>query len=236
MGDSAQTRLVRKLDLERFLGQIKSHPSPKVSLEQYTTSETAAATMLYLAAYNYGDIVGKRVLDLGCGTGRLALGAAFLGAKVVVGVDIDKTAVLSAIGNAFNVGMQGRVQWVNGDINTIQGRFDTVVQNPPFGVQRRAADRKFLEKALEVGRAIYSFHNHPTFNKQLMARLGASARLLQVDPDAFLKQFIESHNGRIEAVYALPLVIPKMFSFHTKARQEIAVDLYVIKAEIRNGN
>jgi putative methylase len=231
MGDFAQARLVRKLDLERFLGRIKPHPSPNASLEQYTTSETVAATMLYLAAYNNGDIVGKKVLDLGCGTGRLALGAAFLGAKVVVGIDIDKTAVLSAIGNASNVGMKDEVQWVNGDIDAIQGRFDTVVQNPPFGVQRRAADRKFLEKALELGCAIYSFHNHPTFDKQLMVKLRASTGLLQVEPDAFLKRFIEALNGRIEAVYALPLVIPKMFSFHTKAKQEIAVDLYVIKVE-----
>jgi predicted RNA methylase len=32
-------------------------------------------------------------LDLGCGTGRLALASAFLGAKSVVGIDINKTAI-----------------------------------------------------------------------------------------------------------------------------------------------
>jgi putative methylase len=93
MGEPAQTRLIRKLDLERFLSKVKPHPSPNVDLEQYTLSESTAANMLYLAAYTYDDIVGNRVLDLGCGTGRLALAAAFLGAESIVGVDIDRTAV-----------------------------------------------------------------------------------------------------------------------------------------------
>ena len=80
MGSATQKRLIRKLDLERFLSTIKPHSNPKANLEQYTITESTAATMLYLAAYTYCDIIGKRVLDLGCGTGRLALGAAFLGA------------------------------------------------------------------------------------------------------------------------------------------------------------
>jgi len=84
MGKPSQKRIIRKLDLERFLSEIEINPSPKASLEQYTISEHVAADMLYLAAYGNGDIVNKTVLDLGCGTGRLALGTAFLGAKMVV--------------------------------------------------------------------------------------------------------------------------------------------------------
>ena len=100
MGKPAQKRLIRKLDLELFLSQINPHPEPTASLEQYTISESVAATMLYLAAYNYDDIIGRTVLDLGCGTGRLAMGAAFLGAESVVGVDIDKAAIKMACANS----------------------------------------------------------------------------------------------------------------------------------------
>ncbi len=103
MGEPAQKRLIRKLDLERFLSKVKPNPSPNVDLEQYTLSESAAASVLYLAAYSCRDIVGKRVLDLGCGSGRLALGAAFLGAESVVGVDIDKAVVKVAFENSVQV-------------------------------------------------------------------------------------------------------------------------------------
>ena len=232
MGTHAQKRLIRKLDLELFLSKIKPHPSPNVKLEQYTTSETVAATMLYLAAYNYGDIEGKSVLDLGCGTGRLALTAAFMGTKSTVGIDIDKSAVKVAIENSQATDLEGKVDWVIGDIDAVTGKFDTVLQNPPFGVQKHSADRRFIEKALQLGSTIFSLHNHPYGDKQLSSRLkAASARLLQVDASPFLQRLIERNGGRIEAVYALPFVIPRMFDFHTRARHEVVIDLYVIKKQ-----
>ncbi|MFB3888955.1 MAG: METTL5 family protein [Candidatus Bathyarchaeia archaeon] len=230
MGEPAQKRLVRKLDLERFLSGIPPHPSPKAQLEQYTISEAAAATVLYLAAYTYGDIIDKRVLDLGCGTGRLALGAAFLGADAVVGIDIDKTAVQIALASSVKAGLKMRTDWANGDIDVVTGEFDTVLQNPPFGVQKRAADRRFLKKALEVGNAVYSLHNHPFTDHELLSNLKtASSGLVQVPAVPFLARFMEGLGGRVEAVYALPLVVPRMFDFHTKAKHTIVVDLYVVR-------
>lgn len=229
MGNPAQKRLIRKLDLELFLSRIKPHPSPNVRLEQYTTSESVAARMLYLAAYTYGDIVNKRVLDLGCGTGRLALGCAFLGAELVVGVDIDKLAVKLAAENSAKLGFKTKVGWVAGDVNAVSGKFDTVLQNPPFGVQKRGADRAFLEKSLQVADAVYSLHNHPFTDEPLVKKLRRNAGLLQVEASPFISRFVEAHGGRIEAVYALLLVIPRMFDFHTKARSEIIIDLYVIR-------
>ena len=174
--------------------------------------------------------MGKRVLDLGCGTGRLALGAAFLGAESVVGDDIDIGVVKVAAENGASVGFKECVNWIAGDIEAVAGSFDTVVQNPPFGVQRRTADRRFLRKALEVANAVYSLHNHPFTDKQLLSRLRAGGgQLLQVEPSPFLGRFIEEQGGKIEAVYALPLTIPHMFDFHTKAKHEIVIDLYVIR-------
>jgi putative methylase len=230
MGEPAQKRLIRKLDLERFLNQVKPHPSPNVNLEQYTLSEAAAANMLYLVAYAHGDIVGKRILDLGCGTGRLALGAAFLEAESVVGIDIDKVAVNVAFENSVRLGLQDRVDWVAGDIDAVFGRFDVVVQNPPFGVQKRTADRRFLEKALSVADAVYSLHNHPVTDKRLIAQLrSGGGHPLRVEASSFIHRFVEEHGGRVEAVYAILLVIPRMFDFHTKAKHEVAIDLYVIR-------
>jgi putative methylase len=230
MGKPTQKRLIRKLELELFLSQMESQPSPKASLEQYTISGAIAATMLYLAAYTNGDIVGKTVLDLGCGTGRLALAASYLGAQHVVGVDIDKTAIQTASENSEKAGSRVDVQWVLGDIGAVTGSFDTVLQNPPFGVQKRAADRKFLEKALEVGNVVYSLHNHPCTDKQLIQRLKANpGGLLQVSPSPFIERFVESRSGVVKAVYAMLMTIPRMFDFHTKIKHDFVIDLYLIK-------
>ena len=71
MGEPNQRRIIRKLDLELFIASLTPQPTPQAHLEQYTTSEAIAANMLYLATYTNGDIIGKSIIDLGCGTGRL---------------------------------------------------------------------------------------------------------------------------------------------------------------------
>jgi putative methylase len=224
-----QKRLVRKLDLEMFLSQIQSNPSPRPDLEQYTISTDVAATMLYIAAYVNNDVVGKRVVDLGCGIGRLALGAAFLGAKQVVGVDIDKNVVKLAFENSVKTGLKERVQWIAGDIDAIRGDFDTVLQNPPFGVQKRGADRKFLDKALEIAKVTYSLHKHPEADRNFVKKLKAcKTGIIQVTSSPFLERFIGKCGGRIKVVYAMIMTIPYMFSFHEKRKHEFVVDLFII--------
>ncbi len=225
-----QKRLIRKLDLEMLLSRIEPHPSPRPSLEQYTIPADVAATMLYIVAYTYNDVIDKTVLDLGCGTGRLALGAAFLGAKQAIGVDVDKTAVKTAFKNAEKTGLKNKVQWIIADIDAIQGKVDVVLQNPPFGVQKRKADRKFLEKALEVSNRIYSLHKSSRRDEAFIKKLRVSGtRIVPVSPSPFIRGFIQRCNGRIRAVYAMVMTVPHMFSFHTKRKHEFLVDLYVIE-------
>ena len=228
MGEHAQKRLIRKLDLERFLASVVPQPNPQVHLEQYTVSEQIAANMLFIAANANDDVTGKSVLDLGCGTGRLALGASFVGAKEVVGIDIDRSAIQTASQNKKNTGLSN-VQLILGGIDTIYGCFDTVLQNPPFGVQTREADRAFLVKALEVGKSIYSLHSHPEVDARLIKKLKDSQRFLQVQASPFLERFIAQHGGFVTAVYAMVMTIPKMFDFHTKLKHDFVIDMYVIK-------
>ncbi len=233
MGEHAQKRIIRKLDLERFLSQIAPQPSPQARLEQYTISEPVASTMLYIAAYVNSAVVGKTVLDLGCGTGRLSLGAAYLGAQEVVGVDIDERAIETAAENSRKVHLAGKVQWIIGDIQSITGKFDTILQNPPFGVQTREADRAFLVKALEAGNSVYSLHNHPKNDDLLIRQLKASGGFLQVQPSPFLERFVAKHDGAVKAVYAMLMTIPRLFDFHTEVKHDFVVDLYVIEASKR---
>ncbi|MDH5691072.1 MAG: 50S ribosomal protein L11 methyltransferase, partial [Candidatus Bathyarchaeota archaeon] len=117
MGGTAQKRLVRKRDLERALSEIEAHPLPNAYLEQYTTPSKVAAEILYVTAYVYDDIISKTVVDLGCGTGRLAIGAALLGAKEVFGVDVDRIAVRVAQKNAEIMGVKEKTHWIAADID-----------------------------------------------------------------------------------------------------------------------
>jgi putative methylase len=158
------------------------------------------------------------------------LGAAFLGAKTVLGVDIDKSALRLAVVNSQKVGLTANTDWVTGDISAVNGCFDTILQNPPFGVQTRNADRAFLVKALTSGKMIYSLHNHPQVDKRLISMLKSSGTgLFKVQPSTFLKHFIEQHGGVVKAVYATLMTIPKMFDFHTKTNHTFVIDLYVIE-------
>jgi putative methylase len=227
-----QKRLARKLDLEILLSKVEPHPSPTPDLEQYTIPADTAATILYIAAYSNNDIIGKTVLDLGCGTGRLAIGAAFLGAEEAVGIDIDKIAVRKALTNSINVGLENRLQWIAADIDCVNGKFDTVIQNPPFGVQKRGADRKFLQKSINMGRTVYSLHKSSQTGKAFVKRLKAnSGGIIAVSPSPFLAELIGKNGGRIKAVYALKMSVPHMFDFHTKTKHEFPVDLYIIEGK-----
>ncbi|MFA5712771.1 MAG: 50S ribosomal protein L11 methyltransferase [Bacteroidales bacterium] len=77
------------------------------------------------------NIRGRRVLDMGCGTGILSILAAMMGAtKRVLAVDIDSDAVESTIENCLNNGVADSVEVVCGDIGSVEGRsFDTIFAN-----------------------------------------------------------------------------------------------------------
>ena len=67
---------------------------------------------------------GQAVLDLGCGSGILAIAAARLGASWVLAVDIDPGAVRIARENALANGVQDRVRVEQGSLfEVLEGRF-----------------------------------------------------------------------------------------------------------------
>jgi len=193
---------VRKRDLEITLQAIAPHPNPKVNLEQYTTPADIAADLLFRACYTYGDIRGKTVVDLGTGTGRLAIGAAILGADQVVGVDLDSESVHAALSNSKRMRM--KVDWVIGDIEVVQGLFDTVIMNPPFGTKREHADVKFLNAALKMSKVMYSIHKSTT--------------------RSFISRWLKDAHAEFEVVMTTKMLIPHQYDFHHKRSYLVVID------------
>lgn len=166
---------MRLNDLERMLAGIPPHPAPRVELEQYATPADVAAPLLF-EARALGDVEGRAVLDLGCGTGVLGIGAALLGASGVVGVDVDARAVDVARAEAARLGALVEFR-VGGVAELRDARADTVLMNPPFGAQRRGADRPFLDAAFRAAPVVYTLANAPArdFTEAYAAKAGYAA-------------------------------------------------------------
>lgn len=88
-----------------------------------------ATTRLCLERLLDLELTGMRVLDVGTGTGILAIAARRLGAHEVVALDTDPEAVRAAEDNAARNGAQ--VEVLHGDLRTVVDRppFDVVVAN-----------------------------------------------------------------------------------------------------------
>jgi ribosomal protein L11 methyltransferase len=71
------------------------------------------------------DVQGQRVLDYGCGSGILAIGAAKFGATTIDAVDIDEAAVTSTALNAQANGVQLQAALPD----KAQGQYQTVLAN-----------------------------------------------------------------------------------------------------------
>jgi release factor glutamine methyltransferase len=92
------------------------------------------------------DLSGKRVADIGTGSGILALAAARAGAALVTAVDINVNAALTAAENAQANGLGHRVNVVCSDLLSAFAPgeiFDVIVSSPPSfpGEARDVADR-----------------------------------------------------------------------------------------------
>ncbi|MEM5879495.1 MAG: METTL5 family protein [Candidatus Aenigmatarchaeota archaeon] len=203
-----------KKELELLLSQLKPLEKPKIKLEQYTIPADLAAEILNLAFLS-NDIRGKRVVDFGCGSGRLAIGAALLGAREVVGIDIDEDAIKQAKENlktAENLtGRKLKVKFVCCDVEKWKGNCDTVLQNPPFGIKGIYSDKIFLEKALTSAKRIYSLHRNG-----------------RKETRDFIIKFVSERGGKIENIIKFKFFLPYTFKFHKRPKLRFDVDLYVI--------
>lgn len=200
-------RTLPKRQLEILLGRLETLENPQLGLEQYPVSPEAASELLYMAGFEHNDLEGN-VIDLGTGTGRLAIGAALMGARETLGLDVDKRSVGIAARNGKKT--QVEVDWVVGDLSAITGGFRTVLMNPPYGTRSPHEDTRFLSRAFELAPILYSIHKSSTRR--------------------FLFQFVKERGRKVDAVRSMSMQIPHLFDFHRKKLKAVSVDLYRISS------
>ena len=202
---------MRIRQIEMLLEGCAGFPNPDAKSEQYATPAVVAARFLH-EADRQGDIRGMRVVDLGCGTGILACGAALLGAGEVIAIDRDAGALAVARENAAALGCD--VTFLEADISQSGADIppaDTVIMNPPFGAQRAHADRPFIDAGLASAEVVWGIFNSGS------------------------RSFLESYVcGRAEVDTVIPATFPihRTFAHHTRDIMAIPVDFIRL---VRNG-
>jgi putative methylase len=205
--------MATKRELEGQLAVVAGFENPQASLEQYPTPPDLAAHVVHLADL-HGDVDGRTVLDLGTGTGMLALAAALRGPARVFGIELDRDALSTATENERRVAASAPVHWLQGDATRLPLDVPdpvTVVMNPPFGAQdgNRNADRGFLATASRVAAVSYSVHN-------------AGSR-------EFVEAFAADNGGEVTHAFAADFAIEAQFEHHTDASRDIDAEVYRIE-------
>lgn len=199
-----------KSELTKVLSELEDFDSPDVSLEQYMTPPALASDILY-AAYMQGDLKGKRIADLGTGTGIFGIGAELLGGEVKA-FDKDEDALKIAEKNAEKLGVNLEV--IHKDVENLEVKFDTVLMNPPFSVHSEEG-LKFFRKAFELSDNVYAVG--PT------------------DSLGTIKDLAEKFGHRITETETYRIKLPPTYGFHTEEEHLISVKIYVTERE-SNGN
>lgn len=221
--------MVSRRTLARRLEAVLDFEDPTIELEQYLTPPELAAHIVHLASLQ-GDLSETdTVVDLGTGTGMLAIGATLAGPASaparVIGLDVDAAALTRARENETRVASEetdaesdtrsSRIDWVRGDVRhrPLECSGVTVVSNPPFGTQRgnRHADRAFLETASEIASVSYTVHNEGS--------------------QAFVDSFASDAGGTVTHAFRGAFPVDHRFDFHTSVREELEVEVFRIEWE-----
>ncbi|HTW39538.1 MAG TPA: 50S ribosomal protein L11 methyltransferase [Thermoplasmata archaeon] len=200
---------MRRSDLVRQIERVPPPEHPRADREQVVAPAEAAADLLF-AALAAGELEDRSVLDLGTGTGRLAIGAALLGARSVVGVDLDPALLEVARRAATSAGAS--VEFVASDVEPWHRRAELVVMNPPFGAQRAHADRPFWDAAFRLAeRSVYAFALADSRTFIAGRAVAAGVHVLETRPVAW--------------------ELPRTFPHHTRRRVALPVDLWALRTE-----
>ncbi len=226
---------IKKKNLISIVQSMQGFQSPNVLLEQYVTDSISTVDFLYYIAVDNREILDNIIIDLGAGTGRLGLTSLLLGAAHVFAVEVDSEAINIMKKNAEMLDLIPHIDTTQIDISQIsvenlsslrnqihdfkESEYNDAsivcIMNPPFGIQKKNADRPFLKLAMELTDIIYSIH------------------LSNEKSRAFIKRFAISNGWQVTSIHSQIMKLENAFQFHKKKRKDILTDVYRLEKEIR---
>jgi putative methylase len=210
---------IGKKELISIIQKTQPFITPKIHLEQYCIDAQSAVDIVYFAGFEFNDIKNKLIFDLGAGTGRLSIASALLNAHMVIGIDLDWEALMIFRKNINTLDLDDLIFPICCDVYNFEIEKSmlsknlkiTTIMNPPFGVQKRMADRIFLEKAFSFSDVVYSIH------------------LTSNQLDKFISNYIKKFNWIIDYKLPFQIILEKSFQFHKLKRKKIDVTIYRFK-------
>jgi ribosomal protein L11 methyltransferase len=141
--------------------------------------ETTSLVAEVLSSHQ-AELRGRTILDVGTGSGILALLALVLGAERARAVDVDADAVRVAEENAEANGLSDRLVADTAELGTLTDRYPVIVANIEAGVLTELAPLLAL-RAQEGALVVLSGLLGPVVSGQLEGVLAAYARFLHVE-------------------------------------------------------
>ena len=104
-------------------------PFPEIIREPDVFVPTSGSLLVWKYLWEHEIGKDKRCLEVGCGSGLLAIQLALNGATLVDAVDVERQAVANTLANAFRNGVSDRVRGAEVDLYTFEPeeRYDVVV-------------------------------------------------------------------------------------------------------------
>ena len=114
---------------------------------------------------------------------------------------------LEMVKSEFSI--EGKASFICKDISDFNKKVSTVVQNPPFGVKVRHADRTFLKKAMEIGKVIYSFHKS--------------------NSKGFVDKFVDEKKFKVTDIWDFDFTLKASYELHSRRIKRIKVSCFRIQ-------
>ena len=169
----------RHYTIDNYLQKVRKHTDPylatvadleilifpNVMSPKYDRSAQMIISMM-------PDQKGKKVLEIGCGTGILSIHSALQGAISITSIDINPTAIKNTKENFAKYSINNSEVFLSDLFENVIGTFDTIIFNAPFN-GNQALD------ILELGTSDYNYETLTRFFSE-------ASRYIQEDGEILL--------------------------------------------------